>query len=102
MLRRAGFVRLAKDGPSRWYVLDEDWLALIDEATRSLAERWKEHIDDRSVGVNVELFLHRRDDVDARGEPKRGHRGRSSRNVAARGIGRSSSVEGADGGDGFE
>lgn len=99
-LRRSGFVRVIDDEMTRWYVLEEGWLQLVDDEVARLRSRWTELAAIRRLGF-ADLV---RPVGDWPPEPfpeKRGRRGRTRTDGAAWGVGRSAESEGADGGDGL-
>ncbi|AMM19867.1 hypothetical protein AX769_06460 [Frondihabitans sp. PAMC 28766] len=49
-LRRSGLVRVIPDEMLRWYVLEDDWLEVIQREVDALKRPWEEHAVIRGLG----------------------------------------------------
>ena len=98
-LRRSGLVRVIPDEMLRWYVLEDDWLEVIQREVDALKRPWDEHAVVRGLGF-ADLVPSPFDWPETICET-RGRRGRTPHNQAAWGVGRSAQSPDSDGGGGL-
>jgi DNA-binding transcriptional ArsR family regulator len=99
-LRRSGFARVIHDELTHWYVLEDGWLELVDQEVEALRSRWAELESIRRFGFSD--LVPPVDDWPPDPFPeRRGRRGRTAVDAAARGVGRSAESDDADGGGGL-
>lgn len=99
-LRRSGFVRVIHDELTHWYALEAGWLELVDQEVEALRSRWDELEAIRGLGFSDRVPPEAIWPPDPFPE-RRGRRGRTRLDAAARGSGRSDESDDADGGGGL-
>jgi len=110
VLRESGFTRVLQDGPTRYHLLADDWLDLVDQAVDEWRVVWREGEADRELGwvlhahrVRVRRGTAVEPPPPATSGPLRAARpGAGGLDLSERGVGRSPWSPDADGGGSFD